>query len=47
MDDERIDHGQETPPPVGTNHGGDDIDNLDAMGKMAYRRIDWKGSVGD
>ena len=47
MDNEQIDHDQETPPPVVANHGGDDIDNPDTMGRMAYRRIDRKGSGGD
>ena len=47
MDDEWIDHSQETPPPVVANHGGDDIDNPDAMGGMAYGRIDCKGYGGN
>ena len=47
MDNEQINHGQETPSPIVANHGGDDIDNPDAMGRVAYGRIDWKGSGSD
>jgi len=40
MDDERIDHGPETTPPLVANHGGGDIGNLDAMSGIVYGRID-------
>ena len=47
MDDERIGHGPETTPPLVANHGGGDVDNPDTMGRIVYRRIDWKGSGGN
>ena len=34
MDNERIDHGPETIPPLVANHGGGDIDNPDAMSRI-------------
>jgi len=35
MDDGRIDHGPETPPPLVANHMGAEIDDPAAMGGMA------------
>ena len=46
-DDERIDHGRVTPPPLVANHDGGGIDNPDAMGGIAYGCIDWKETGGD
>ena len=47
MDDERIDHGRENPPPSVAKHDGGDIDNPAAMGGMSYGCIDWTGSGCD
>ena len=47
MDDEQIDHGPETTPPLVANHDGGDIDNPDAMSGIAYGRINWNGYGGD
>ena len=47
MDDERINHGPETTPPLVENHGGGDIDNPDTMSGIVYGRIDGKESGGD
>ena len=47
MDNERIDYGPETTPPLVANYDGGDIDNPDAMSGIAYGQIDWKGSGGD
>ena len=40
MDDELIDDGLETTPPLVANHGGGDIGNPDAMIGIVYGRID-------
>ena len=47
MDNERINHGPETTPPLVENHGGGDIDNPDTMSRIVYGRIDDKESGGD
>ena len=47
MNDERIDHGLETPPPLAANPDGDKIDGTAAMGKIAYGYIHQKGNGGD
>ena len=39
MDDEQIDHGSETPPPLVANPDGDNIDGTAAMGEIAYGHI--------
>ena len=36
MDNERIDYGPETPPPLVVNHDGDKIDDTAAIGGIAY-----------
>ena len=47
MDNEQINHGRETPPPLVANHDEGDIDNPDVVGGIAYECIDWKGSGGE
>ena len=47
VDDEQIDHGPETTPPLVENHGGGDIDNPDTMSGIVYGRIDGAESGGD
>ena len=39
MDNEQIDHGPETPPPLVANPDGDKIDGTAAMGGIAYGHI--------
>ena len=39
MDYEQINHGSETTPPLLTNHDGGDLDNPDAMSRIAYGHI--------
>ena len=47
MNDERIDHGLETPPPLVANPDGDKIDGTAAMGEIAYGHIHQKGNGGN
>ena len=47
MDDERIDHGRENPPPSVAKHDGGGIDNPAVMCGVAYGFIHWTGYVGD